>query len=59
MAHKRVNVHTVPEGGVYVYDYRRRLDYKRVEEGPAAAVALPPAREAKTPDPRAKAKRRA
>lgn len=61
LARKKVNVHTVPEGVVYVYDGKRRLEYQRVVEAPAAtvAVALPSARKAKAPDPRAKAKQRA
>ena len=59
LAKRKVNVHTVPEGVIYVYDGKRRLDYKPVVEPPTVMVALPPARSTKPPDPRAKAKQRA
>jgi hypothetical protein len=59
---KKVAVHVVPEGDVYLYQGKRRLAY-----APVAAPAPPPAgaaakaapRPAKPPDPRAAAKRRA
>lgn len=58
---KKVNVHVVPEGVVYLYDGKCRLDYGRLEAPlSATAVMAPPAlRAPKTPDPRAKAKQRA
>jgi hypothetical protein len=60
LAKRRVNVHTIPEGVVYLYDGKRRLDYKRLDELPPAVVmALPPPRPPKTADPRAKARQRA
>ena len=61
LAKRKVNVHTVPEGEVYLYDGKRRLDYEQVAVPLAApAVVLPQVRVAnKAPDPRAKAKQRA
>ena len=60
LAGQTVSVHTLPDGTVYVYDGRRRLEYRRVEKAkaPAPVVALPPPRP-KAPDPRAAARRRA
>ncbi len=64
LAGKRVSVHTVPEGSVYVYDGERRLDYHRVVEaqrGPAKdSQGVRPAPPVfKTVDPKVAARRRA
>jgi hypothetical protein len=61
LARKKVHVHTVPEGVIYLYDGKRPLAFRRVaQSGPATeAVALPPAPLAKAPDPRARDRQRA
>ncbi|MHB1007395.1 MAG: ISNCY family transposase [Chloroflexota bacterium] len=60
LAKRKVNVHTVPEGMVYLYDGKRRLDYERVEgDKPTAPVLVLPRPKAKEADPRAKARQRA
>lgn len=54
-----VSVHTLPEGLVYVYDGRRRLSFRQVDEPKAKPpLVVLPATRAKTPDPRAAARRR-
>ena len=56
---KKITVHTVPEGDVYLYDGKRRLDYERVEASPAALAPPPTVPLVKAPDSRAKARQRA
>jgi hypothetical protein len=62
---KRVSVHTVPEGSLYVYYGSRRLTYHRVPESQRAsakdaqAVVLPRPLKGKLSDPAAQARRRA
>ena len=57
---KSVSVHTVPEGMVYVYYGRRRLDYQRVVQTEcASAKATQSAPPPRVPDPKAVARRRA
>jgi Winged helix-turn helix len=56
---KKITVHTVPEGDVYLYDGKRRLDYERVEAPPTALAPPPTVPLVKAPDPRAKARQRA
>jgi hypothetical protein len=58
---RKVNVHLVPEGDVYLYDGKRRLDYKQVVEAAPTMVTnpLPTISVNKAPHPRAKARQRA
>jgi transposase len=61
LAGKRVRVHVVPEGDLFVYDGKRRLRYRRVEQparGQAHAPAPSPARPPPPPDPAARARQR-
>ena len=62
LAGKRVSVHVIPEGDLFVYDGKRRLTFQHVEQpasGRAHAPARSPAGTPRASDPRAAARKRA
>jgi len=56
---ERVYVHNTPEGRLYIYSGKRRLQYKEVQVSKPASEIKRTQREAKPPDPDAQARRRA
>jgi hypothetical protein len=60
LAGKTVSVHELPNGSICVYDRRRRLAYRQVEEPlPVSPIVVLSPPQVKAPDPRAAARRRA